>query len=70
MNSYALDQQNEILRPKSAASLFGISTVTLWRLDRDDPTFPKKVRFSARCVGYRRGDLLAFLETKMMGGKV
>ena len=51
----------EILRLKEAAYYLGVSTVTLWRLGENDPRFPAKIRMSARCVGYRKADLDAWL---------
>ena len=62
-----VDQLNEMLRLKSAASLLGVSLVTLWRLGENDPTFPKKIRITSRCCGYRRGDLLAWQESRQGG---
>jgi prophage regulatory protein len=54
----------EILRPKETAFYLGISTVTLWRLGENDPKFPSKIRMSARCVGYRKADLDAWLSER------
>lgn len=59
-----LKQLNEMLRLKEAAQLLGFSLVTLWRLGETDPTFPKKIRITSRCVGYRLGDLLAWQESR------
>lgn len=62
-----IKQLNEMLRLKEAAQLLGFSLVTLWRLGETDPTFPKKIRITSRCVGYRLGDLLAWQETRQGG---
>ena len=59
------DYLNEMLRMKQSASLLGVSEVTLWRIPERDPSFPKKIRITSRCVGYRRGDLLNWQEQKM-----
>lgn len=67
MTQSTIDHFNEMLRLKQAAHLLGISEVTLWRLNESDPTFPKKIRISSRCVGYRRGDLIAWQNTRMGG---
>lgn len=64
---HQIDELNEMLRLKGAATLLGISLVTLWRLGETDPTFPKKIRITSRCVGYRRGDLLAWQESRQGG---
>jgi len=61
------DQIRSILRLKDTADYCGISTTTLWRLEQTDPDFPKKIRFSPRCCGYRRSDLDAYLKLKVEG---
>lgn len=53
-----------LLRPKAAAELLNISRTTLWRLSEFDPTFPRKIVISCRCVGWRREALLDWLKTK------
>lgn len=53
-----------ILRPKDAAVYCAMSVSSLWRQEQRDPRFPAKIRFSARCVGYRRADLDEWLEAK------
>ena len=55
--------EQAILRPKQAAHYLNISTVTLWRYNDSDPTFPRKIRMSARCVGYKKVDLDAWLNS-------
>lgn len=55
---------DQLLSQKDAARLLGIAERTLenWRRrDTDGPTF---VRISRRCVRYRRGDLIAFIEDR------
>jgi predicted DNA-binding transcriptional regulator AlpA len=59
------DHLNEMLRTKQSAALLGISLVTLWRIAERDSSFPSKIRISSRCVGYRRGDLLKWRDSKM-----
>ncbi|WP_339857964.1 helix-turn-helix transcriptional regulator [Pseudohongiella acticola] len=58
------NQLRSFLRLKQAAEYCGFSTTTLWRLEQTDPDFPKKIRFSTRCVGYRQADLDAYLQKK------
>ena len=57
----------QIIRPKQAASLCGFSTTTLWRLENQDPDFPKKIRFTSRCVGFRLADIERWLADKAEG---
>ena len=54
----------ELSRPAEAAELLGISATTLWRVEQSDPNFPPKIRISARCVGYRRSALLAWISQR------
>lgn len=58
-----------MLRLDDAANYLGMSITSLWRLDRDDPTFPKKIKLSSRVVGYRVADLDAYLQNKIDGDK-
>lgn len=53
-----------LLRTKEAAALLGVSTTTLWRLEQSDPTFPRKVAITSRCVGWRPESLRKWLEAK------
>lgn len=59
-----MNTQPEILRPAQAAACLGISRRKLYDLDECDPTFPRKIVFSARCVGYRRESLIEWLRAK------
>ena len=62
MRNATIDNTN--LRLKEASAYLGISRPTLWRLSETDPTFPKKIRLSARCCMYRKADLDAWLASK------
>ena len=53
---------DRIYRPESAAEYISVSRSTFYRLGKDDPTCPSKIRLSARCVGYRESALKAWLE--------
>lgn len=50
-----------VLRPKQACAYLGFGRTQLHYLENNDPTFPRKIRFSVRCVGWRRADLDAWL---------
>jgi len=53
----------QILRRKAVCDkLGGIDNVTLWRLTRDDPTFPAAVQINKRIVGWIEGELNQWLE--------
>jgi prophage regulatory protein len=55
---------DRILRPKQAAAILAVSRSTLHRLETGDPSFPAKIRITARAVGWRESDLLSWLESK------
>jgi predicted DNA-binding transcriptional regulator AlpA len=57
-------QPKGFLRPADACEYLGIGRTTLHYLSNDDPHFPRKIHFSARCVGWRKSDLDAYLEFK------
>jgi len=58
------EQTKNFLRNNEAASHIGVSLVTLWRLSENDPSFPRKIRITSRCVGFNRSELDAYLELK------
>jgi predicted DNA-binding transcriptional regulator AlpA len=57
-------EQAQILRPPQAASLCGISLRQLYNIAALDPDFPRKIKFSRRCVGWRRESLENWLKEK------
>jgi len=56
-----------ILRPAQACAYLGIGRTKLHKLSESDPTFPRKIRFSARYVGYRKESLDNWLKEKEEG---
>lgn len=58
----ALEQA--LLRPANACAFLGISRSGLHRLSESDPSFPRKIVLSSRCVGYRASSLAAWLAAK------
>ncbi|WP_028490927.1 AlpA family transcriptional regulator [Thioalkalivibrio sp. ALJ15] len=58
------DHPAAILRPNEAAPYLGMSRRKLYDLSESDPTFPRKIVFSSRCVGWRREALDAWLRGK------
>lgn len=51
-----------LLSPKRTAQLLDVSQTTIWRLGRDDPSFPRPIRIGPNRRGYRMDELLAWLE--------
>lgn len=61
-------QEQALLRPAEACTYLGIGRTKLHYLSENDPDFPRKIRLSARCVGFRRESLDAWLAAKEKGG--
>ena len=59
-----MNTQAEVLRPIQAAAYLGFSRRKLYDLAEKDSSFPRKIVFSARCVGWRRESLDAWLNAK------
>ncbi len=57
-----------ILRPAQVAKMLGISLPTLWRWDRDDNTFPPKIRLGPNMVGYLAADIETWLAARIKDG--
>jgi prophage regulatory protein len=56
--------EQAMLRPAAASAYIGVSRTTLHRLSETDPTFPRKIIVSARCVGYTPKSLTNWLAGK------
>jgi predicted DNA-binding transcriptional regulator AlpA len=53
-----------MLRPAAASLFIGVSRTTLHRLSEADPSFPRKIVLSSRCVGYTPISLTNWLAAK------
>ncbi|MBN1379690.1 MAG: AlpA family phage regulatory protein [Gammaproteobacteria bacterium] len=58
------DTITELLRPAECAVYLGMSRSRLWKLTETDPTFPKKIVLSPRCVGWRKTAIDEWLRKK------
>jgi predicted DNA-binding transcriptional regulator AlpA len=56
--------EQAFLRPADAEKYLGIKKTKLRDLTETDPTFPRKIRISPRCVGWTRAQLDSWLEAK------
>ncbi len=65
MNKFLL---SAILRPKDVCRYLGISRTALHWLHKRDRSFPRKIMFTPRCVGWRKESLDAWLDKKEAGG--
>lgn len=54
---------SNILRPKQLAKFLSLSIATIWRVAKEGD-FPMKVQISARAVGWREEDIIAWLEKR------
>lgn len=55
----------KILRRKAVCEkLGGINDVTLWRITRDDPTFPVSIQINKRIVGWLEHEVDTWLEQR------
>lgn len=57
-------QTPQILRPNQAAQFCGISRRHLYNIAETDPSFPRKIVFSKRYVGWSRESLMQWLRSK------
>lgn len=47
-----MKKTKSIIRTKGLCHLLQISRSTVWRLEKNDPTFPKRLKLGQRSVGY------------------
>lgn len=59
-----INPEAAILRPLQAAAFIGVSKRTLYNLAETDPSFPRKIIFTSRCVGWRKESLEQWMEDK------
>lgn len=57
------------IRPKQGAELLGVSLPTFWRWAAEKQDFPKGRRLSKRCTIFDVGELIAWRDSKVKGGK-
>jgi len=55
---------DRILRKPAVEEILGISTSTLYRVLKNDPTFPRPILISERASGFRESELQAWIESK------
>lgn len=58
---HAAEIPDALLTLRTASAVAGLSTATLYRKAKTDPSFPRLVRMGARCTRIRAGDLIAWL---------
>lgn len=60
------DPTASIVRPRHLRHAVGLSPTTAWRL-RQRGQFPEPIRLTARACGWRRADLVAWLDSRTPG---
>lgn len=51
----------QIISPREVCQILGVSRTTLWRVERDDDTFPRRRRLTANRVGYLSSEINEWL---------
>jgi len=65
----AINPDAAILRTKPAASFVGLGPTSFWKLRKTDPDFPPAIPLGGgRAIGFRRTDLLAWLDAQASKG--
>jgi len=54
----------EFYRPADVCKYLGIGRTMLHRLEKEDPSFPKKIVLSARCVVWSRRSIEDWVKSK------
>ena len=52
------------LRLKTMCNLLGLSKSTIWDLSRNDPEFPKPVKISHSCTGWKACEVYDWIESR------
>jgi prophage regulatory protein len=54
-----------ILRKPQVMALTGLSSVTIWRLERAGD-FPKRIKLTGRAVGWKAADISAWIDARIV----
>jgi len=52
-----------VLRISNIIRLTGLSRTTIWRLEKKH-NFPRRLRLSSNCVGWREDEILKWIESR------
>ena len=58
------DKPLGFLRLKTMCDLLGLSKSTVWGLSRNDPTFPKPVKITSNCTGWKASEVYDWIESR------
>lgn len=59
-----------IPRTRACRLFLGVSLVTAWRHERDDPLWPKPVRIGPKLVAYRESEVQRYIESQPLAPAV
>lgn len=57
-------QYDEVLRVIALCAMLNTSRQTVWRLEKHDPTFPRRIQIGQRAYGFRRSEVEAWLSSR------
>lgn len=62
-----VNQNNTVFgfyRIKKMCELLGLSKTTIWTRSATDPDFPKPVKLTSQCTGWRADEVQAWIESR------
>jgi predicted DNA-binding transcriptional regulator AlpA len=57
--------EQALLRMKDLAQYLGMTKRNIYNLEKNDPTFPKKIVLSKRCVGFTKNSIDQWMLSKI-----
>jgi prophage regulatory protein len=54
----------KLLTQTSVCELLTISKTTLWRIEKQDTTFPQKVNLGGRRIAYKQHEIIEWIENR------
>lgn len=62
--AHELIKDDRIVKPTEAAHILGMSKTSFWRLAGSDPNFPQKIYLTERRCGWKKTELLEYIDFK------
>lgn len=62
-------EEIQIIRAKEVAKITGLAEPTLYKLENDDPTFPKKVQIGPKAIGWVKQEITNWVAKKIANRK-
>jgi excisionase family DNA binding protein len=61
---FGVDYSNNLMTPRDVAKYLRISRTTLYRILKEDPSFPNRTRVSRRLVLFRKSEIDDWIKTR------